>query len=128
VRGLLPAILLFSGAAAADPHTDYMLYCRGCHLHTGESIPSANVPSLHELAPFLESAAGREYLLRVPGVSQTPLSDERLAAVMNWVLAEFNADALPEDFEPYTADEVGAARKKVLTDPLAVRTSILEGT
>lgn len=125
MRRLLPAILLLSGAAAADPHTDYMLYCRGCHLHTGEAVPSAYVPSLHELAPFLASAAGREYLVRVPGVSQTPISNERLAAVMNWVLAEFNADSLPEDFEPYTADEVGAARDKVLENPLAAREAVL---
>lgn len=128
MRFVLPAILLTAGAAVADPHTDYMLYCRGCHLHTGDAVPSASVPSLHELAPFLATSAGREYLVRVPGVSQTPMSDERLAAVLNWVLAEFNADSLPEGFTPYTAEEVGAARRKVLPDPLAARAAILNGS
>ena len=125
MRRLLPALLLLCGSAAADPHTDYMLYCRGCHRHTGDAVPSASVPSLHELAPFLETRAGREYLVRVPGVSQTPMSDERLAAVLNWVLIEFNGETLPANFEPFTAEEVGIARNKVLEDPLKVRAEVL---
>ena len=62
VRPLVAVVLLIAaGPATADPHTDYMLYCRGCHLHTGEAVPDANVPSLHELAPLLATADGREY-------------------------------------------------------------------
>ena len=128
-RLLLPA--LFAAAAvpaAADPHTDYLLYCRGCHLHTGNAVPSANVPSLHELAPFLRTKTGREYLVRVPGVSQNPMSDERLAAVLNWVLSEFNGETLADGFEPFTAEEVGEARKQVLTDPLKTRIEVLNGS
>lgn len=121
------ALLAVAVPSFADPHADYLLYCRGCHLHTGDAVPDANIPSLHELAPLLESAEGREYLIRVPGVSQTAMSDEKVAAVLNWVLAEFNADTLPENFEPYTADEVGRARDKVLIDPLKAREEILAG-
>lgn len=117
-------------APAADlegPHADYLLYCRGCHLHTGDAVPAANVPSLRELAPLLQSAAGREYLVRVPGVAQTPMSNTQLAAVLNWVLANFNGESLPDGFEPFTAEEVAAARVKVLEDPLRTRREILEG-
>jgi hypothetical protein len=129
MRFWLLAILLAASSASAeglnDPHADYLLYCRGCHLHTGDAVPDANVPSLHELAPLLESSEGREYIVRVPGVSQTPMSDERLAAVLNWVVKTFNSDKLPADHKPYTAREVARARQKVLTDPLKTRAEIL---
>ena len=35
-------------------------------------------------------------------------------------------DDLPNGFEPYTAEEVGEARVKVLADPLRTRQEILE--
>ena len=117
-----------SAAAADDPHADYLLYCRGCHLHTGDAVPAANVPSLKALGPLLESDEGREYIIRVPGVSQTPMSDRQVAAVLNWVAANFNADSLPAHFKPFTAEEVGKARKKVLPDPLKAREQILGGS
>lgn len=122
---LLAAFLAAADMAAADPQTDYLLYCRGCHLRNGEAVPKANVPSLHELGPLLTTAEGREYIVRVPGVSQNPMSNERLAAVLNWVMQEFNAHALPADYRPFTAAEVGDARVKVLPDPKAHRAKIL---
>ena len=127
MRALLLALLLFAGAdhACADPKTDYLLYCRGCHLANGEGVPP-EVPTLHELGKLIATPAGREYIVRVPGVSQTPMSDERLAAVLNWVLDEFNAGTLASDFRRYTAKEVGGARKEVLVDPLAARAALLQ--
>jgi hypothetical protein len=124
----LVAILLVLVAipAGADPHADYLLYCRGCHLHTGDAVPDANVPSLHELAPLLRSDEGREYIVRVPGVSQTPMSDERLAAVLNWVVRNFNPAIAADSFRPYSAAEVAEARDKVMPDPLRTRARILE--
>lgn len=122
---LLAAFLAAADMAAADPQTDYLLYCRGCHLRNGEAVPKANVPSLHELGPLLTTAEGREYIVRVPGVSQNPMSNERLAAVLNWVMQEFNAHALPADYRPFTAAEVSDARVKVLPDPKAHRAKIL---
>jgi hypothetical protein len=122
---LLTALLAVADMAAADPQTDYLLYCRGCHLRNGEAVPKANVPSLHELAPLLATDEGRDYIIRVPGVSQNPMSNQRLAAVLNWVMQEFNAHALPADYRPFTADEVGEARVKVLPDPRAHRAKIL---
>ncbi len=124
---LLAAVLLAAaGPAGADPHTDYLLWCRGCHLANGKGVPSAVPTLVNELGRLAATSEGREYLVRVPGVSQTPLSDERLAAVLNWVMSEFNAETLPDNHKPYTPDEVGKARKKVLVDPLKTRAEILE--
>lgn len=113
------------GLAGADPRTDYLLYCRGCHLISGEGV-APDVPTLHdELGRLLTIPGGREYIVRVPGVSQNAMTDEELAAVLNWVLAEFNASTLPVDFKPYTAREVGAVRAKTLLDPLKYRASLV---
>jgi hypothetical protein len=65
---------------------------------------------------------GREYLARVPGVAQAPLSDVRLAALLNWLLAELGG-APP--VSPYTAAEVGALRAAPLRDPVAARAALL---
>ncbi len=76
------------------------------------------VPSLQtEIGRLVTSAAGRDYIARVPGASQVPISDERLTAVLNWVLITFNADSLPGSFVPLTVDEVGRSRRNVLADP-----------
>ena len=122
---LLAGCLAAADLAAADPKTDYLLYCRGCHLRDGAAVPAANVPSLRELGPLLATQEGRDYIVRVPGVSQTPMSDERLAAVLNWVVQTFNAGSLAASSRPFTADEVGKARVSVLADPLAQRAKIL---
>jgi len=123
----LVALLLsvVSYTAVADPLTDYLLYCRGCHLANGEGVPP-DVPTLvDELGNIVSVPGGREYIVRVPGVSQTDMNDEQLAAVLNWVLAEFNANTVPKNFRAYTAEEVGTERAKVLIDPLKYRASIL---
>ena len=114
-----------AGTASADPRTDYLLYCRGCHLINGTGVPP-EVPTLvSDLGKIVAVPGGREYIIRVPGVSQTAMNNDELAAVLNWVLSEFNADTTPENFEPYTSEEVGEARQKVLLDPLKYRASIL---
>ncbi len=124
-RFILLGLTGLAGQAFADPHTDYLLYCRGCHLHTGDAVPTASIPSLHELAPLLESQEGRDYLIRVPGVAQSGMDDARLAAVLNWVIVNFNADTVGDDFERFTTEEVSKARPIVLVDPLRVRAEIL---
>lgn len=120
------ALVAAAGQAFADPHTDYLLYCRGCHLHTGDAVPSASIPSLHELAPLLETQEGRDYLVRVPGVAQSGMNDVRLAEVLNWVIANFNAETVGDDFKRFTAEEVSKARPIVLADPLRARAEILD--
>jgi hypothetical protein len=50
---------------------------------------------------------GREYLCRVPGVATSPLSNDDLADVMNWMLWRFDKEHLPAAFRPFTAAEIG---------------------
>lgn len=126
IRLILAATCLVAASQSfSDPHTDYLLYCRGCHLHTGDPVPDANIPSLHELAPLLATQEGRDYLIRVPGVSQSGMSDEQLAAVLNWVITAFNSQSVPENFARFTTEEVSQVRDKILIDPLKAREEIL---
>ena len=124
VRAFLVAVLvvpMINGSQAASARTNYLLYCSGCHLPNGKGNPP-NVPTLHdELGEMMTVGAMREYLVRIPGASQAPVSDAELTEVINWLLEEYNSDTLPEGFRMLSAEEVSAARKRVLADPLRYR-------
>lgn len=121
---LATAIVVIAGTVSADPRTDYLLHCRGCHLPDGSSVPP-DVPTLRDvIGKIVATPEGRDYVIRVPGVAQSSLEDKQLASVLNWVLTEFNADTIPANFKPFTAKEVGKARDNVLPDPLKHRAKI----
>jgi len=121
---LLCGISGLPAPAWADSRSDYLLHCGGCHRADGRGLPPS-IPSLVGSLGYLAGIPeGRDYMARVPGAAQAPLSDEELAAVLNWVLWEFNAATLPEAFEPLGGAEVGASRSHVLADPLKRRSEI----
>ena len=104
---------------------DYLLHCSGCHRPDG-SGSSPEVPSLRgPVGTLVALPEGRAYIARVPEVAQSPLDDDDLARLLNWVLEEFNRDTLPKRFRPLDGKEVGAARTRVLADPLRTRAEIL---
>lgn len=106
---------------AAAARIDYLLHCSGCHRPDGAGAPP-EVPSLRgPVGLIVATPEGREYVARVPEAAQAPLEDHELARVLNWMLAEFSADTLPDGFRPLDAEEVGAARGRVLADPLRER-------
>jgi hypothetical protein len=110
---------------AYGPAVDYMLQCQGCHLADGSGMPG-RVPALRRhVGLFLTVPGGREYLLRVPGVSQSPISDAALAALLNWVVLRFGPRPAPTDFQPFTPEEVAATRRPPLTDVSERRAALL---
>jgi mono/diheme cytochrome c family protein len=118
----LALVAATSGAYAADVPVweDYVLSCSACHGLDGAGTPGVT-PTLHDLAPLLDTPGGRAYLGRVPGVAQAPLSDERLARVLNWVLERYSGR---EPEPPYTAREIGALRAEPLRDTVAARAAL----
>lgn len=108
-------------AAEPPPAEDYVLHCSGCHRQDGAGVPGV-VPPLTGLGPLLHMKGGRDYVGRVPGVAQSPLADDRLAALLNWVARELS-DAGP--FAPYSAAEVHALRQHPLRDPQVEKQRIL---
>lgn len=124
---LIPAVLLLIAIqTTADPKSNYMIHCMGCHLPDGRGMPP-EVPEFNEeLGTIVRTERGRAYLVRVPGAAQSPLSDHELASVLNWMLTRYSSDSLPESFEPYSSVEVSKYRSQVLADPLAERKGLLE--
>jgi hypothetical protein len=120
---LLLAVASVAVAAEPSAEHDYLLSCAGCHKLDGTG--SANVPTLIGVDRLLERDGGRDYLMRVPGVAQAPLSDMRLAALLNWLLGYFGA-ARPTP--RFTATEVSRARTAPLDDPRQGRAELFTST
>jgi len=120
---LTMGLLLLTLPARADAYEehDYILNCSGCHRMDGTG--SKNVPSLLAMAELLGKPGARAYWVQVPGAAQAPLSDARLAALMNWLVERF-AGSKPDP--AYTAEEVNRLRSAPLRDPVARRSKIRE--
>jgi len=124
---LVAASLAPAQVQGASPAVDYAVHCQGCHLDDGRETPG-RVPGLAgSLGRFSRVPGGRAYLIRVPGVAQSPLDDAALAALLNWLLPHFDPGELAPDFPPYTAEEVGRLRRLPLSDVESERRRLLEG-
>ena len=127
-RLLLLAIYILGRPASAYAQSAsnlYLLNCWGCHGSHGEGI-KGTAPPLINLGDFLKTDDGRAYIIEVPGVSLSALSDAQIATVMNWVLDNMSKDHLPRDFSPYTADEVHRYRATRLADLSKTRRALLD--
>ena len=103
---------------------NYILHCQGCHLVDGGGT-ATKVPALkHEVGRFLQVKGGREYLIQVPGTSQSALTDNEVSEVLNWILETFSADEIPADFSPYTEEEITRHRQP-LANVSAVRAGLV---
>jgi hypothetical protein len=108
------AMLLAAAAAPAhapDPRLDYVMHCMGCHGMDGEGV-RGKIPALRESLPaFVRSRAGRDFLLSVPGASNSSLTDAELAGVMNWLADRFASGSPAMAGNPFTTEEVTRARR-----------------
>ena len=125
VLALLAALGAASPSRAESPEILYMLQCRGCHLPDGAGTPGVVPPLAGQVGRFLTVPGGREFLVRVPGSAQSPLSDAELAEVLNWIVRRFGPDEVARSFAPYTAEEVAHVRRPPLTDVDSVRRALL---
>lgn len=110
---------------ALQPQVNFQLQCMGCH-HADGAGEKGRVPSIRRtLVLFSSLPEGREYLLRVPGVAQATLSDQDLAALMNWMVRNLSDVPLPRDFVEFAPAEVRAARRHPLVAVTAQRSHLL---
>lgn len=130
VVSLLPGVLALAEPAHAAPdavpgatHLDpvrvtYLSHCGGCHGIEGRS-GNTFVPMLRDhVGAFACTPEGREYLIRVPGVSMSLIRDDQeLANVMNFIMFELGGESTPPGFKPYTAAEVHVWRQHPLSVP-----------
>lgn len=102
-----------------------MLHCSGCHVADG-SGSAGRVPSVRDsLAALSASAAGRRFLVQVPGAAQSPLSDAELAQVLSWMVRSLSDRPVAPEFRDFSAEEVARYRKTPLTDVRGTRAQLL---
>jgi hypothetical protein len=94
----------------------YAKNCQGCHGEKGVSV--TEIPSLaNRIGYFARSPEGRRYLVQVPNVALNPSSDEDIARMMNWLLDTYSRAQLPQDFAPYSTEEIARLRKARIDAP-----------
>lgn len=107
-----------------SPRINYMTNCQGCHLPDGRGM-EGKVPAMRGfLANFLLVPGGRDYLIRVPGVANSTLSDADLAALLNWLVPAMGP-SIEIEFKPYSPAEIGALRKRRLQDVNSIRAALI---
>ena len=118
----------------ASPAQDYMLHCMGCHGTEAQGIPGKVPPLANALSRFMRTPAGRDYILRVPGAANSALSNEQLAAVLNWLAVTYDqgtsrngshAGKTPAIPAPFTAAEIASVRHIPLVSVLATRNTVV---
>jgi len=113
-------------ASAEMPmQTLYTLNCSGCHGNAGLGVPEVGIPNLNDAGRYVGTALGRQYLIKVPGLSQSRLDNATAAKLLNWILQKFSSDRIPADFKPYTTEEVAQFRSQIASDAETQRAAIL---
>jgi hypothetical protein len=98
----------------------------GCHLSDGSGQPG-RVPSVRRtLVLFSQSREGRDYVIRVPGVAQSPLSSADTAALLNWMARNLSDVPAPPGFTEYSEAEVQGLRGHPLVRVSTVRAHLLK--
>jgi mono/diheme cytochrome c family protein len=126
---LLSLVAGTAGAAepAARAQLNYLHHCVGCHGMDGGGAPAKGVPTMRgTLGRFLQVPGGREFIVQVPGVMNSPLDDEAVAALMNWLLPRVSRDTLPAGLQPYDAREIARLRGSRPADVGAVRQRLVD--
>ena len=112
-------------AVAFEPSVNYKLQCMGCHTPDGSGA-AGRVPSIRStLLPFSAVAAGRQFLVQVPGASQSTLSDAELADLLNWMIENLSSEPRGVVFKRFTAAEVASYRRKTLVEVCTTRERLL---
>ena len=107
--------------------TDYLMHCSGCHDMDGSGHPTKGIPDFRDqVGYFLRWPEGRAFLLQVPGLLNSGLTDERAAGVVTWLVRRFAGASLPPDFVPYTGEEAGRYREQRPVDIAAARQRLYE--
>ncbi|KAI2674678.1 cytochrome c [Pseudomonas sp. TNT3] len=108
---------------------NYQLQCAGCHLGNGMGSPANDTPRMTGfVGNFLKVPGGREFLVRVPGMSQSALNNAQLADLLNWLMRKdgMAGKSLPDDYQPYSAEEVTQLRAKTMLNLPGTRAELIK--
>jgi hypothetical protein len=138
--GWLTAALILSSSGLAraapalaeltTPQSDYVEHCSGCHGMQGNSAP-AEIPVLRDrVGYFMCTREGRDYLIRLPNVAYSAITDnQELADMMNFVVFGLGGNSAPKNAKPFTAAEVAKLRTRALATQslIAARAEVVNG-
>ena len=140
---LAGALLLLASAASAATvlpelkglpdltvaQSDYVEHCSGCHGMQGNSAP-AEIPVLRDrIGYFMCTPEGRDYLIRLPNVAYSAITDnQELADMMNFVVFGLGGNSAPSGARPFTGAEVARLRKQAMATQslIAARAQIVD--
>lgn len=130
MRALLIATLPAAAAAialpaiaedAASARVNYILHCSGCHGMQGLGTLEGGIPPFPDsIGHIVGSEIGRTYIMHVPGVITTDMSDAEIAAVMNYIIDEWS-----DGGEHFTAEEVTRRRAEPVGDVVEFRREVV---
>ena len=93
----------------------------------GTGSANGGIPDFRGLVgAFAGDDDGRTYVMHVPGVVGSGLSDAEIAGVMNYVFETWGEKSLPAPYVPFTPDEVTARRARPVDDVVAFRRDVVE--
>jgi len=120
-----------TSAQASQPMTagqvNYMLQCQGCHKANGagfgESVPDLRIVGRQLLAV----PAGRQFYVSVPGSSNAPLSNQQLAEVLNFIIADIlgDKDDQADSLSRFTEEEIARYRSIKIPDVKGLREELV---
>jgi mono/diheme cytochrome c family protein len=134
---MIAAVTMLAGGAtvyAAPGSQVFASNCIVCHQPDGKGVQGIYPPLAETVGAYVKLKQGRAYLAHVPSFGLTgvvvtngesidgnmppvsQLSDEDIAAVINYVLTTFNKSLLPADFKPLTDDEAHGYRAKEMSE------------
>jgi len=105
-----------AGRGGAAVRFNWQMNCQGCHHPNGEGNAARGIPPLEKLELFQRIPEGREFLIRVPGMSRSALSDEDLTELANWMITEFASQKATVEWRRYSVDEVAGLRSRPIVD------------
>ena len=105
---------------------NYILNCQGCHGPDGAGSADGDVPRMKDfLGNFLSVKGGREFLIRVSGVANAPLTDASIAELLNWTLHTQSPGQIPTNFLPYSESDISEWRRRPLDDVAHTRQKLV---
>ncbi|WP_293900633.1 cytochrome c [Phenylobacterium sp.] len=130
-QSLLTGVLLAAFAAVAVPagaqsaRALYLLKCSGCHRADGQGAAEAGVPPFPGfIGDLARDPGGRTYMLHVPGVASSGLSDADLTIVLNYLLDRWSA-APVDRIQRFTPGEVATLRAVDVSDIVKYRRTLV---
>ncbi len=124
---LLAPVLALAGSPAlavegGKPRSDYILHCAGCHGMTGEGTELGGVPAIPNSVGHIATIdIGRTYIMHVPGVISTDMTDAGIADVMNYIL-----DHWADGQNHFTPEEVARRRAIPIGDVVTYRRKVVD--